>query len=87
MTQIGQPKLTWVIDQIREENILSSINCSFEPSLLVATEGKGADVILNSLSGSLLQSSLACIADFGRFLHIGDIDLNSHFTLNQIWYT
>ncbi|CAG9765257.1 unnamed protein product [Ceutorhynchus assimilis] len=58
--------------------ILSSDNASFEPMVMMGTGGKGANVILNCLSGSLLQSSLACIADFGRFLQIGKYDLEEN---------
>ncbi|XP_066149955.1 fatty acid synthase-like isoform X1 [Euwallacea fornicatus] len=68
---------------IKDSQILSSENSNFEPFFLMATKGKGADVILNTLSGSLLQSSLGCIGDFGRFLHIGKYDLEENSTIGM----
>lgn len=39
--------------------------------LMKATKGKGVDVILNSLSGDLLDESWRCIADGGTMIEIG----------------
>ncbi|KAJ8980787.1 hypothetical protein NQ317_004788 [Molorchus minor] len=60
---------------MKDYNIFGSDNASFEPALKMATGGKGAEVILNCLSGSLLQSSFACLADYGRFIQYGKYDL------------
>ena len=38
------------------------------------TDGKGADLVLNSLSGELLHASWQCVADFGKMLEIGKRD-------------
>ncbi|XP_060524806.1 fatty acid synthase-like [Cylas formicarius] len=68
---------------LKDRNILSSDNSSFEPLLMTATGGKGADIIVNCLSGSLLQSSLACIADFGRFIHYGKHDIEENNSIGM----
>ena len=47
---------------------------SFVEGLHKATAGRGVDVILNSLSGSLMRRSLACLAPFGRFVELGKRD-------------
>lgn len=47
---------------------------SFVHGLRKATAGRGVDVILNSLSGSLMRRSLACLAPFGRFVELGKRD-------------
>lgn len=60
---------------MRDYDIFSSENSSFEPRIKTATGGRGAEVILNCVSGSLLQNSLACIADYGRFIQYGKYDL------------
>ncbi|XP_018570431.1 fatty acid synthase-like [Anoplophora glabripennis] len=60
---------------LRDFDIFSSENSSFEPQIKTATGGRGAEVILNCVSGSLLQNSLACIADYGRFIQYGKYDL------------
>ena len=40
-----------------------------------ATNGRGVDVVLNSLVGDLLHASWRCCAAFGRFIEIGKRDL------------
>lgn len=65
---------------IPNDHIFSSRNASFKNGILAATHGRGVDVIINSLSGDLLQASFAIVADFGRFIEIGrkDFLLNNH---------
>ena len=43
--------------------------------LMKATKGKGVNVILNSLSGELLEESWGCIADGGIMVEIGKQDI------------
>ena len=43
--------------------------------MLAATNGKGVDVILNSLTGDLLHDSWRACARFGRFVEVGKRDL------------
>ncbi|KAI1292280.1 Fatty acid synthase [Halotydeus destructor] len=54
--------------------IFNSREISFEADLLKVTNGKGVDVILNSLAEDKLQASLNCLAENGRFLEIGKVD-------------
>ncbi|KAL4810922.1 hypothetical protein BDV18DRAFT_165373 [Aspergillus unguis] len=63
---------------IPAENILDSRNSSFASGIHRITNGKGVDVVLNSLSDSLLVSSWECIAPFGRFLELGKKDILSN---------
>lgn len=42
--------------------------------IITNTQGKGVDLILNSLSGELFQASIRCLARRGRFLEIGKVD-------------
>ncbi len=55
--------------------IFNSRNSSFLPAILEATDGRGVDVVLNSLTGDLLHASWRCCAAFGRFIEIGKRDL------------
>nr|XP_023020295.1 fatty acid synthase-like [Leptinotarsa decemlineata] len=68
---------------INESNILNSDDCSFKSKLMEVTSGKGADVILNCVSGPLLRSSLDCIANFGRFVHYGKYDTEEGNTIGM----
>ena len=38
------------------------------------TDGKGVDIVLNSLSGELLHASWECVAKFGKMVEIGKRD-------------
>ena len=42
---------------------------------MTATNGRGVDVVLNSLSGDLLHDSWNVCAPFGRFIELGNRDL------------
>jgi NADPH:quinone reductase-like Zn-dependent oxidoreductase len=45
------------------------------------TNGKGVDIVLNSLSGELLHASWQCVAKFGKMLEIGKRDFIGHAKL------
>ena len=63
---------------IPESHIFSSRNTSFAEGIKRMREGRGIDVILNSLSGEQLIASWECIAPFGRFIEIGKNDILAH---------
>jgi NADPH:quinone reductase-like Zn-dependent oxidoreductase len=48
---------------------------SWGPTVAAATGGRGADVVLNSLSGAGLVGSLALVAPGGRFVEVGKRDI------------
>jgi NADPH:quinone reductase-like Zn-dependent oxidoreductase len=56
-------------------HIFNSRSVSFEQDLLKATNGKGVDLALNSLSGSLLHATWRCIAKWGTMVEISKRDL------------
>jgi acyl transferase domain-containing protein/NADPH:quinone reductase-like Zn-dependent oxidoreductase/SAM-dependent methyltransferase len=70
---------------IPTDHIFSSRNGDFKPEILAATSNRGVDVIVNCLSGSLLQQTWDLVADGGRFLEIGKKDLleNSHLSMRH----
>ncbi|KAF2108586.1 hypothetical protein BDV96DRAFT_504431 [Lophiotrema nucula] len=64
---------------ISDGRIFSSENLSFAQDIRAATGGRGVDVVLNSLSGALLQASFDILAPFGHFVELGkqDVERNS----------
>jgi NADPH:quinone reductase-like Zn-dependent oxidoreductase len=76
-----EKKRDFVIEKygIQPDHIFSSRDTSFAPGVLAMTQGKGVDVVLNTLAGALLQESFNCVAQFGRFIEVGkkDLELNS----------
>ena len=57
------------------EHLFSSRDSSFLPGILAITDGKGVDVVLNSLTGDLLHDSFRACAPFGRFIEVGKKDI------------
>lgn len=68
---------------IPAENIWSSRDSSFSSRLMAKTGGRGVDVVLNSLSGMLLQQSFNCVAPFGHFVEIGKFDTERNSNLEM----
>lgn len=63
---------------IPEDHILSSRDTSFVADVLSNTHGRGIDVVLISLSGSLLQESFNALSPFGHLVHIDQRDLEAN---------
>ncbi|KAL6424559.1 hypothetical protein ACFW04_009934 [Cataglyphis niger] len=63
---------------IPEDHIGNSRDTSFEQMIIQKTEGRGVDIVLNSLAEEKLQASIRCLAKGGRFLEIGKFDIISN---------
>ncbi|SPB43239.1 unnamed protein product [Aspergillus niger] len=63
---------------IPRDRIFNSRDCSFLPGILRETDGRGVDVVLNSLAGELLHASWSCVAEFGKMIEIGKRDILEH---------
>lgn len=71
---------------IPEDHIFSSRDTTFEQNLRDRTNGRGVDVILNSLAGDALSLSWReCLAPLGRFIEIGkrDLALNNNLEMEK----
>ncbi|KAI0836347.1 hypothetical protein F5Y06DRAFT_298710 [Hypoxylon sp. FL0890] len=66
---------------IPRKHIFHSRDVSFAQGIKRVTDGRGVDVILNSLAGDSLQASWECIAPYGRFIEIGKIDIMANSSL------
>ncbi|KAJ5792453.1 polyketide synthase [Penicillium pulvis] len=64
--------------QIPADHIFSSRDISFAAGVRAATNGRGVDVVLNSLTGSLLDASFDLLAPMGCFCEIGKRDLEDN---------
>uniref|UniRef100_A0A2H1WWR5 SFRICE_007688 n=1 Tax=Spodoptera frugiperda TaxID=7108 RepID=A0A2H1WWR5_SPOFR len=62
--------------QLKDSHIGNSRDTSFEDMIRCETNGKGVDMVLNSLSNDKLQASVRCLAFRGRFLEIGKFDIS-----------
>ncbi|XP_065217199.1 fatty acid synthase-like [Planococcus citri] len=82
-TTVGTPEKVQFIrktfPQIPESHIGNSRDTSFEQLIMQQTNGRGVDVVLNSLVEEKMQASVRCLAPFGHFIEIGKYDmLNKH---------
>merc|ERR1719341_2499519 len=69
--------------QLNDASFCNSRDTSFEWDILRATNGKGVNLILNSLAEEKLQSSVRLLAPHGRFLEIGKFDLSNNSPLGM----
>lgn len=69
--------------QLRDENFSNSRSVEFKYDIMHATNGRGVDLVLNSLSEDKLQASVQCLAKNGRFLEIGKFDLSNNTNLGM----
>lgn len=80
-TTVGTPEkreyLKKTFPQLTDRHIGNSRDTSFEQLILTETQGRGVDVVLNSLAEEKLQASVRCLALNGRFLEIGKYDLSN----------
>tara|TARA_B110000046_G_scaffold97505_1_gene105202 strand:+ start:4 stop:6222 length:6219 start_codon:yes stop_codon:yes gene_type:complete len=60
---------------VKPENIMNSRTLDFADELMEKTNGRGVDVVLNSLSGEAIFKSVRCLAAYGRFIEIGKTDI------------
>ncbi|KAJ6044919.1 uncharacterized protein N7446_003115 [Penicillium canescens] len=79
----NQEKRDYLIQRfaIGADHIFDSRSTSFAPNLLERTQGRGVDLVLNSLAGDLLLASWDCVAEGGIMVEIGKRDFMSHAML------
>ncbi|RFU23814.1 hypothetical protein B7463_g12524, partial [Scytalidium lignicola] len=70
---------------IFEDHIFTSRDASFAPAIMRKTNGRGVDVIMNSLAGDMLRITWDCIAPFGTFIELGarDYTINSRLEMSK----
>jgi acyl transferase domain-containing protein/NADPH:quinone reductase-like Zn-dependent oxidoreductase/SAM-dependent methyltransferase len=59
------------------EHVVNYRTADFEEEVLRATDGRGVDVVLNTLAGDAMQKGLRCLADGGRYVEIAMTALKS----------
>ncbi len=57
------------------EAVFDSRSLEFADQVLAATGGRGVDVVLNSLKGEWVDASFRALAQGGRFVELGKIDI------------
>ena len=57
------------------EHVMNSRNLDFADEIMRITNGKGVDIILNSLPAAYISKGMDILAPYGRFLEIGKRDV------------
>ncbi len=57
------------------QHIMDSRSLDFADQIMASTNGRGVDLVLNSLTGEALTKGLEILAPYGRFLEIGKRDI------------
>ncbi|KAL9086197.1 MAG: hypothetical protein Q9165_007262 [Trypethelium subeluteriae] len=72
----SETKIRYLMENygINRNRIFNSRDASFYADIMRVTENRGVDLVLNSLSGDLLQASWMCVAEFGTMVEIGKRD-------------
>ena len=60
---------------VKDDHIFNSRDLSFTKGINRMTNGRGVDVIINTLTGEALRQTWACISPFGRFVELGKKDV------------
>lgn len=68
---------------IKRNRIFTSRDISFAEGIKRETQGRGVDLVLNSVSGELLHATWHCIAPFGKLVELGKRDLIGYGKLDM----
>ncbi|PKX97535.1 type I polyketide synthase [Aspergillus novofumigatus IBT 16806] len=76
-TVSSETKKSLLVDKygIPQDHIFNSRDVQFAQGIRRMTQGRGVDVVLNSLAGEALRQSWHCIATCGRFVELGQRDI------------
>lgn len=69
---------------IPRNRIFNSRSKEFLPEIMRETNGRGVDIVLNSLAGELLHASWECVASRGKMIEIGKRDILTNGALNML---
>ncbi|WP_336319734.1 SDR family NAD(P)-dependent oxidoreductase [Streptomyces lavendofoliae] len=71
----GSPAKRDLLRVLGAAHVFDSRSLSFTDDVRAVTEGRGVDVVLNSLAGEAMTRSLECLRPGGRFVELGKRDI------------
>jgi acyl transferase domain-containing protein/NADPH:quinone reductase-like Zn-dependent oxidoreductase len=72
---VGSPEKRELLESMGVQHIFSTRSLAFADEVLAATDGRGVDLVLNSLGGDFIPAGIRTLAPYGRFLEIGKADI------------
>jgi NADPH:quinone reductase-like Zn-dependent oxidoreductase/SAM-dependent methyltransferase/acyl carrier protein len=67
----GSPQKRAYLKSLGVAHVMDSRSLDFASQIMQVTQGKGVDLVLNSLAGEFIEKSFSVMAANGRFLEIG----------------
>ena len=77
----GSPEKREYLQSLGVTHLMDSRTLAFADEVLTETQGRGVDLVLNSISGEAIPKSIATLAPGGRFLEIGKRDIYANSSL------
>ncbi|MGW8066331.1 SDR family NAD(P)-dependent oxidoreductase [Streptomyces ziwulingensis] len=74
----GTPGKRDLLRMLGVEHVLDSRSLSFADEVKAVTQGRGVDVVLNSLAGEAISRGLECLRPGGRFVELGKRDIHGN---------
>lgn len=71
----GSPRKRALLRSLGVEHVMDSRTLDFADEVMRLTDGRGVDIILNSLAGDYIPKSLSVLAHDGSFVEIGRTDI------------
>ena len=72
---VGSAEKRAYLESIGVRRIMNSRTLDFADEIMAVTEGRGVDIVLNSLAGDFIPASLRALGANGRFVEIGKTDI------------
>jgi NADPH:quinone reductase len=69
---VGNPDKRKIAEESGADYVICYKEEDFSQSVNSITDGKGADIILDSVAGNITEKSLDCLAPYGRLVHFGN---------------
>ncbi len=71
----GNDKKREYLRSLGVKHVFNSRALDFKDRIMEITDGKGVDIVLNSISGKAMHQNIQCLAPYGRVVEIGKTDI------------
>ena len=78
----GSPEKRAYLKKMGISHVMDSRSLIFAEEIMEQTDGKGMDIVLNTLSGTAMRASMSVLASNGRFIEFGKTDLLNHGSID-----
>ncbi|MBY0122759.1 zinc-binding dehydrogenase [Bacillus sp. S/N-304-OC-R1] len=69
---VGDARKAAIASEAGADYVISYLNNNFADRVNELTKGKGVNIVLDSVAGSITEQSLLCLAPFGRLVQFGN---------------